>query len=145
MLSAAFSSAILPDTLDYDVGSVNTYVWRNEQGIRTFVKYHWYPLAGIQVIDSHEAAQLAGENPDYAGKDLFDTLAAGKTVEYGLYVQLMDPSDGDNLPYDPLDDTKVWDERQFPMMPVGRLVLKKVNFTNLAALSGGHLCFQYSN
>ncbi|NOU68994.1 catalase [Paenibacillus sp. LMG 31461] len=105
--------------------SVNTYVWRNEQGIRTFVKYHWYPLAGIQVIDSREAAQLASENPDYASKDLFDTLAAGKTVEYGLYVQLMDPSEGANLPYDALDDTKVWDERQFPMMPVGRLVLNR--------------------
>ncbi|KRE59977.1 catalase [Paenibacillus sp. Soil750] len=105
--------------------SVNTYVWRNEQGVRTFVKYHWYPLAGIQYIDSREAAKLAGENPDYAGKDLFDTLAAGQTVEYGLYVQLMNPDDGTKLSYDPLDDTKVWDEKQFPMMPVGRLVLNR--------------------
>ncbi|CAN7661551.1 catalase [Paenibacillus sp. LjRoot56] len=105
--------------------SVNTYVWRNEQGVRTFVKYHWYPLAGIQYIDSREATLLAGENPDYAGKDLFDTLAAGQTVEYGLYVQLMNPDDATKLSYDPLDDTKVWDDKQFPMMPVGRLVLNR--------------------
>ncbi|OAS15738.1 catalase [Paenibacillus oryzisoli] len=105
--------------------SVNTYVWRNELGIRTLVKYHWYPLAGRQVIDNREAATLAGENPDYAGKDLFDTLASGRTVEYGLYVQLMNPDDGAKLSYDPLDDTKVWDERQFPLMPVGRLILNR--------------------
>lgn len=105
--------------------SVNTYVWKNAQGVRTYVKYHWMPLAGIQHIDRQEADRLASENPDYAGKDLFDTLAAGKTVEYGLYVQLMNPQDESSLPYDPLDDTKVWDERQYPLHPVGRLVLNR--------------------
>ncbi|WP_127529870.1 catalase [Paenibacillus kobensis] len=105
--------------------SVNTYVWKNAQGVRTYVKYHWIPLAGVQYIDRQEAARLAAENPDYAGKDLYDTLAAGKTVEYGLYVQLMNPQDESTLPYDPLDDTKIWDERQYPLQPVGRLVLNR--------------------
>ncbi|MFB7813623.1 catalase [Paenibacillus chitinolyticus] len=104
--------------------SVNTYVWRNARGVRTFVKYHWIPFAGVQVIDRREAARLS-ENPDFAGKDLFDTLAAGKTVEYGLHVQLMNPDDEANLPFDPLDDTKVWDEKQYPLLPVGRLVLNR--------------------
>ncbi|GGG53127.1 catalase [Paenibacillus radicis (ex Gao et al. 2016)] len=104
---------------------VNTYVWKNEHGHRTYVKYHWYPLEGIQYIDSQEAAHLAGENPDYSGKDLYDHLASGKTVEYGLYVQLMNPEDEVHLPFDPLDDTKVWDEQQYPFMPVGRLVLNR--------------------
>ncbi|WP_245585966.1 catalase [Paenibacillus pinihumi] len=105
--------------------SVNTYVWRNAQGDRTYVKYHWYPLAGIQYIDRQEAARLAGENPDYAGQELYNHLASGKTAEYGLYVQLMNPQDEANLPYDPLDDTKVWDELQYPYQPVGRLVLNR--------------------
>ncbi|QHW29703.1 catalase [Paenibacillus rhizovicinus] len=103
--------------------SVNTYVWRNAQGVRKYVKYHWVPAAGLQYIDSRESAKLSGENPDYAGQDLYDTLAAGKTVDYGLYVQLMNPEDAAVLPYDPLDDTKVWDERQYPLVPVGQLVL----------------------
>jgi len=105
--------------------SVNTYVWRNAQGIRTYVKYHWIPLAGTQYIDRHEAARLAGENPDYAGKELYDTLAAGNIVEYGLYVQLMNPSEEASLSFDPLDDTKIWDEQRFPLIPVGRLVLNR--------------------
>lgn len=105
--------------------SVNTYVWRNAQGVRRYVKYRWLPFDGEQYIDRQEAARLAGESPDYAGQDLFQTLAAGKTVEYGLYVQLMNPEDESKLPYDPLDDTKVWDERQYPLLPVGRLVLNQ--------------------
>ncbi len=46
------------------------------------------------------------KNPDYSGKDLYDAIANGKPVEYGLYVQLMDPKDEAHLSYDPLDDTK---------------------------------------
>ncbi|HIW32897.1 MAG TPA: catalase [Candidatus Paenibacillus intestinavium] len=105
--------------------SVNTYVWRNDEGITTYVKYHWLPIAGLQYIDRQEAAKLAGANPDYAGKDLYDTLAAGEIVEYGLYVQLMDPRDEAQLSFDPLDDTKVWDEEQYPLHVVGRLVLNQ--------------------
>lgn len=109
--------------------SVNTYVWKNAQNERFYVKYRWIPLAGEQYIDAEEAARLASENPDYSGKDLFDTIAQGTPVQYCLYVQLMNPQDEAMLPFDPLDDTKVWDVRQFPLLPVGRLVLDK-NPTN---------------
>ncbi|MGN4422403.1 catalase [Bacillus cereus group sp. MYBK30-1] len=105
--------------------SVNTYVWRNAQGNRKYVKYHWYPFEGVQFINSEEANKLAAENPDYSGKDLYDAIEAGKSVEYGLYVQLMDPKDEAHLSYDPLDDTKVWDEKEYPLMPVGKMVLNK--------------------
>ncbi|WP_242273735.1 catalase [Bacillus cereus group sp. BfR-BA-01310] len=105
--------------------SVNTYVWRNAQGYRKYVKYHWYPFEGVQFINSEEANKLAAENPDYSGKDLYDAIEAGKPVEYGLYVQLMDPKDEAHLSYDPLDDTKVWDEKEYPLMPVGKMVLNK--------------------
>lgn len=105
--------------------SVNTYVWRNAQGYRKYVKYHWYPFEGVQFITSEEANKLAAENPDYSGKDLYDAIEAGKAVEYGLYVQLMDPKDETYLSYDPLDDTKVWDEKEYPLIPVGKMVLNK--------------------
>ncbi|WP_439022322.1 catalase [Bacillus thuringiensis] len=103
--------------------SVNTYVWRNAEGNRKYVKYHWYPFEGVQYITSKEAIKLAAENPDYSGKDLYDAIANGKPVEYGLYVQLMEPKDEAHLSYDPLDDTKVWDEKAYPLIPVGKMVL----------------------
>jgi len=103
--------------------SVNTYVWRNAQGVRHYVKYHWFPVAGAQHIDQQEAQWLACQDPNIAGRDLYDTIAKGKTVEYDLCVQLMNPEDEKCLPFDPLDDTKVWDETRYPLLPVGRMVL----------------------
>ncbi len=105
--------------------SVNAYVWRNAQDVRRYVKYRWVPFAGERYIDRREAARLSAANPDFACKDLYDTLAGGRTVEYGLYVQLMNPEDEVALPFDPLDATKTWDERQYPLRPVGRLVLNQ--------------------
>jgi len=105
--------------------SVNTYVWKNNQGARSYVKYHWFPDAGEQYIDSEEAAKYNADNPDIAGKDLYDTIASGEPVVYGLYVQLMNPEDEKILTFDPLDDTKIWDERQYPLIPVGRLTLNQ--------------------
>jgi len=105
--------------------SVNTFVWRNAQGVRCYVKYHWFPLAGEETITQQEATTLAGLNPDFAGQDLYDTIAAGRPVQYELRVQLMDPDDESRLPYDPLDCTKIWDERQYPLMPVGVMTLNR--------------------
>jgi len=105
--------------------SVNTFVWRNAEGVRLYVKYHWLPVAGEETITQQEATTLAGINPDIAGQDLYDTIAAGSSVQYELRVQLMDPNDESRLTYDPLDCTKVWDERQYPFLPVGVLTLNR--------------------
>ncbi|WP_144560188.1 catalase [Shouchella miscanthi] len=105
--------------------SVNTYVWKNTNGERRYVKLAWFPLAGERYIRNSEAVRLAGENPDVAGQDLYDTIKAGGKVEYGLYAQIMDMEIAKDLPYDPLDDTKVWDEQQFPFLPIGKMTLNK--------------------
>jgi catalase len=102
---------------------VSTYVWRNAQNVRRYVKYHWIPIAGAAYIDRQEAQWLACQDPDIAGRDLYDSIAKGKAVEYELRVQLMNPEDEKILPFDPLDDTKVWYETRYPLLPVGRMVL----------------------
>ncbi|WP_081922191.1 catalase [Oceanobacillus jeddahense] len=105
--------------------SVSTYVWRNAEGKRHYIKYQWIPFEGVQFITSKEAEKIAAINPDYAGEDLFRTIENGGSVEYGLYVQIMDPADADQLPFDPLDDTKVWDAKMFPLHPVGKMTLNR--------------------
>lgn len=103
---------------------VNTYVWRNAAGERRYVKYHWVPLAGTEFITAEESAALAGD-PEVAGRDLYTAIAQGEYPQYELKVQLMDPAEGERLPYDPLDCTKVWDVADYPLQPVGRLTLDK--------------------
>lgn len=104
---------------------VNTFVWVNEEGNRHLIKYHWKPLLGVKTIDRHEADYLAGVDPDVAVRDLYDTIAMGQTVEYDLYVQIMNIESKDNYRFDPEDPTKTWPEDIFPLIKVGRLVLNR--------------------
>jgi catalase len=104
---------------------VNTYKWVNAKGKAVYVKYHWKPKAGIETIDRHEATRLAGEDPDIATRDLHETIASGKTVEYELFVQIMEIADELKQDFDPLDATKTWPEDKFPLMPVGKMVLNR--------------------
>ncbi len=104
---------------------VNTYKWVNARGKAVYVKYHWKPAAGVHSIDRHEAARLAGEDPDIAARDLYDTIASGKTVDWELRVQIMDIADEFKQTFDPLDVTKTWPEDKFPLIPVGKMVLDR--------------------
>jgi len=104
---------------------VNTYKWVNAEGKAVYVKYHWKPKAGIETIDRHEATRLAGEDPDIATRDLYETIASGKSVEYELHVQIMEIADELKQDFDPLDPTKTWPEDKFPLMPVGKMVLDR--------------------
>jgi len=104
---------------------VNTYIWVNAKGKAVYVKYHWKPKAGIETIDRHESARLAGEDPDIATRDLHDTIASGKTVEYELNVQIMNIADEFKQDFDPLDATKTWPEDKFLLIPVGKMVLNR--------------------
>ncbi|MBN1233864.1 MAG: catalase [Candidatus Coatesbacteria bacterium] len=104
---------------------VNTYKWINAEGKAVYVKYHWKPESGLQTIDRHEATRLAGEDPDVATRDLFDTIASGKTVVFDLHVQVMDIEDELKQTFDPLDPTKTWPEDKFPLIKVGKMVLNR--------------------
>lgn len=104
---------------------VHTFVWMNAEGRAVYVKYHWKPALGIETIDRHEATRLAGLDADVATRDLYETIASDKTVEYELKVQFMVIADESKQSFDPLDATKVWPEERFPLVPVGRMVLNR--------------------
>jgi catalase len=104
---------------------VHTYKWVNDEGKAIYVKYHWKPKAGIETIDRHEAARLAGTDPDVATRDLYNSIAAGKPAIWELKVQMMEISEELNQDFDPLDPTKTWPEEKFPLMAIGKMVLDR--------------------
>ena len=59
---------------------------------------------------------------------------AGDFPEWELLVQTMDIEKENNYEFDPLDATKTWPEDQFPLRPVGKMVLNK-NVDNWCASS----------
>jgi len=104
---------------------VNTYVWVNDKGKAVYVKYHWKPKLGVHNFNRHEAGKLAGIDPDFLVRDLWETIVSNGEVEYELNVQLMNIADELHQDFDPLDATKTWPEDKFPLMLVGKMVLNR--------------------
>jgi len=104
---------------------VNTYKWVNEQGETKLVKYHWLPKQGVKSWTEADAAVKQGQVLGCHTKDLYDAIDNGDYPEWELHVQLMDDHDHPELDWDPLDDTKVWPENDFPLHKVGKMVLNR--------------------
>jgi catalase len=104
---------------------VNTYKWVNAAGETKLVKYHWHPRQGVKSWTEADAAVQQGRELGVHTKDLYDAIARGDYPEWDLYVQLMDDHDHPELDWDPLDDTKVWPENDFPLRHVGHMQLNR--------------------
>nr|WP_247236694.1 catalase [Telluribacter sp. SYSU D00476] len=126
MITFLFSPWGIPANYRQMQGSgVNTYKWVNENGEGVLVKYHWEPKQGIRNLTQEEAERIQGKNFNHATQDLYEAIERGEFPEWELLVQIMSDDDHPELDFDPLDDTKLWPEDQFPWLPVGRMVLDR--------------------
>jgi catalase len=126
MISFLFSPWGIPANYRQMQGSgVNTYKWVNQAGEAHLVKYHWEPLQGVKNLTQNEAKAIQAENFNHATQDLYDHIAAGQFPEWELRVQLMPDGYHEELSFDPLDDTKLWPEEQFPHLLVGKMTLNR--------------------
>ncbi|XP_066139108.1 catalase-like [Euwallacea fornicatus] len=104
----------------------HTYSFVNKEGVFNWVKFHFISKQGIQNIPSKEAQQLAGSDPDYHTRDLYNAISIGDHPSWDFYIQIMTPEQASKSPYDPFDLTKVWLHSEYPLIPVGRIVLNKI-------------------
>lgn len=124
MITWLFSPWGIPANYRQMQGSgVNTYKMYNKAGEGVLVKYHFVPKNGYKNLTQAEADKIGNFN--HATEDLYDAIARGEFPEWEFCVQIMSDDEHPELDFDPLDDTKTWDEKQFPMMPVGRMVLDR--------------------
>ena len=105
---------------------VNTYKWVNAAGETQLVKYHWLPKQGVKSLTAADAAVIQAKDLGAHTKDLYDAIERGDYPQWDLYVQLMDDHDHPELDFDPLDDTKVWPENDFPLRKVGTMTLNRM-------------------
>lgn len=105
---------------------VNTYKLVNDQGEAVLCKFHWQPKQGVRNLTSQQASEIQAKDVGHATRDLYDNIQAGNFPEWEFCVQIMPDGPNDHLSFDPLDDTKRWPEDQFPLLPVGRMVLDRV-------------------
>jgi catalase len=104
---------------------VHTFRLVNDAGVGTFVKFHWKPRLGTHSLVWDETQKVAGKDPDFNRRDLWEAIEAGQYPEWELGLQLVPENDQDRFDFDLLDATKIIPEEQVPVLPVGRMVLDR--------------------
>jgi catalase len=116
----------IPATLRHMHGfGSHTFKWTNAEGDGVWIKYHFKTEQGVKNLTADVAAKIAGENPDYHTEDLFNAIEAGDFPAWKLYVQIMPLEDANTYRFDPFDVTKVWSQKDYPLIEVGRMVLNR--------------------
>ena len=105
---------------------VHTFRLINAQGESRFCKFHWTPLQGTHSLVWDEAVKLAGADPDFHRRDLWEAIEAGHFPEWELGLQVFTEQEAAAFGvFDVLDATKIVPEELVPVRPVGRLVLDR--------------------
>jgi catalase len=126
MITLVLGPRGLPSSYRFMQGfGVNTYKWVNAAGETQLVKYHWLPKQGVKSWTAADAEVAQGQELGVHTKDLYEAIERGEHPSWDLHVQLMDDHDHPELDFDPLDDTKVWPENEFPLRKVGTMTLNR--------------------
>jgi catalase len=126
MLTHLFSPRGIPANYRHMEGfGVNTYKMVNAEGETVLVKYHFHPRCGVASLTAAEAEKVQGKDLGSASKDLFIAIERGDYPQWDMYVQIMEDHDHPELDWDPLDDTKIWPEKDFPLRHVGVMTLNR--------------------
>ena len=105
--------------------SSSTYLWENAAGKKVWVKYHFKTEQGIQNFTDAEATAMKAEDPDYHRRDLNAAIAGKDYPVWRLEMQIMPFEDAANYRFNPFDLTKVWPHKDYPTIPIGRMVLDR--------------------
>lgn len=121
-----FSDRGTPDGYHQQHGySGHTYKLVKDDGSFVYTQIHVRADGGFKTLTNEQAGKLAGENPDYGTQSLFESIEAGKFPSWTVYIQTMTPEQAEQFRYNILDLTKVWPHGQFPLRPIGKLVLNE--------------------
>jgi catalase len=123
---------------------VHTFRLINDKGNSTFCKIHWKPLEGMASLVWDETQEIAGKDPDFNRKDLWQRIEMGIYPEFELGFQLFSEQQAQQFDFDVLDATKIVPEEIVPVRRVGKMTLNRNpdNFfaeTEQVAFHPGHL------
>jgi len=103
----------------------HTFQWVNAQGVRHWVKFHFKTNQGIACLTSAEAARIGGENPQTLQDDLRTAIERGDLPSWRVCVQLMPEAEAATYRFHPFDVTKVWSQKDYPLVEIGRMTLER--------------------
>jgi len=121
-----FSDRGTPDGYRHMNGySSHTFSLINAKNELFYVKWHFKTKQGIQNFTREQADEMRGKDPDYAQRDLFESIQGGKFPKWRVCLQIMPEKQAEAYHINPFDLTKVWPHRDYPLVEVGELVLDR--------------------
>uniref|UniRef100_R4GCJ7 Catalase n=1 Tax=Anolis carolinensis TaxID=28377 RepID=R4GCJ7_ANOCA len=125
-VSFLFSDRGIPDGFRHMHGfGSHTFKLVNASGEAVYCKFHSKTDQGIKNLTVEEAEKLASKDPDYSLRDLYNAIANGDYPSWSFYIQVMTFEQAENFPFNPFDVTKVWPHGDYPLIPVGKIVLNR--------------------
>lgn len=103
----------------------HTFSFLNADNERFWVKFHFKTLQGIRNFTDEEAREMRSKDPDWAQRDLFESIENGDFPRWKLKVQIMTREEAREFRWNPFDLTKVWPQAEFPLIDVGVLELNE--------------------
>ncbi|XP_070543216.1 catalase-like [Ptychodera flava] len=103
----------------------HTFKLVNKDGEAVYCKFHYKTDQGIKNLTGDQAAELSKSDPDYAIRDLYNAITEGNCPTYTMYIQVMTFEEAEKFRWNPFDLTKIWPHGEFPLIPVGKMVLNR--------------------
>ena len=103
----------------------HTFSMRNAAGEKFWVKFHLKSDQGIENFSDGEAEEMTAKDPDFHRRDLRRAIDAGEHPSWTMHIQAMPFADAASYRVNPFDLTKVWSQKDFPLIEVGRMTLDR--------------------
>ncbi|TDQ75191.1 catalase [Sphingobacterium yanglingense] len=103
----------------------HTFSMINANNEKVFVKFHFRTQQGIKNLTADEADQMRAKDMDYAQRDLYTSIENGDFPKWKLYIQVMTDEQTKTFKWNPFDLTKVWSQKDYPLIEVGVLELNE--------------------
>ncbi|HEY1950387.1 MAG TPA: catalase [Bryobacteraceae bacterium] len=125
-VTTLFSDRGTPDGFRHMHGfSSHTFSLINAKNERFYVKWHFLTKQGIKNLSAEQADLIAGTDPDYATRDLFEAIERGDFPKWRVAVQIMPEAEAENYKVNPFDLTKIWSHKDYPLVDVGVMELNR--------------------
>ncbi|MCL2563192.1 MAG: catalase [Oscillospiraceae bacterium] len=103
----------------------HTYSLINEKNERVWVKFHLKTQQGIRNLTNEEAEAVIAKDRESAQHDLFYAIERGDFPRWTVNIQVMTEKQAKKHKDNPFDITKVWSQKEFPLIEVGVLELNR--------------------
>ncbi|XP_077301423.1 catalase isoform X1 [Arctopsyche grandis] len=103
----------------------HTFKIINSSGVPHYVKFHYKTDQKIKNLPVEKANELASTDPDYSIRDLYNAIEKKEFPTWTMYIQVMTFPQAESCKFNPFDLTKIWPQKDYPLIPVGKLCLDR--------------------